>query len=30
MFPTEYELDYSKDQYWMCEAVLPMIDLDLL
>ncbi len=30
MFPIHYELDYSKDQYWMCEALLPMIDLDLI
>jgi len=30
MFPTDYELDYTKDQYWMCEAILPMIDLELV
>jgi 5'-3' exonuclease len=30
MFPTHYELDYSKDIYWMCEALLPMIDLELI
>jgi 5'-3' exonuclease len=31
MFPIDYELDYyNKDQYWMCEPKLPMIDLDLL
>jgi 5'-3' exonuclease len=30
MFPIDYDLDYSKDQYWMCEAILPMIDLELI
>ncbi len=31
MFPSKYELEYdNKDQYWMCEAKLPMIDFDLI
>ena len=31
MFPKHYELEYeNKDQYWMCEAKLPMIDLELI
>lgn len=31
MFPIKYELEYdNKDQYWMCEAKLPMIDFNLI
>lgn len=30
MFPNKYDLDLNKDQYWMCEAKLPVLDLDLL
>jgi len=31
MFPIKYELEYdNKDQYWMCEAKLPMMDFDLI
>jgi 5'-3' exoribonuclease 2 len=30
MFPKEYEIEYNKDQYWMCEVKLPMIDIELL
>ena len=29
MFPIKYELEYdNKDQYWMCESKLPMMDFD--
>ncbi len=31
MFPIKYELEYdNKDQYWMCEAKLPVVDFELL
>lgn len=30
MFPKEYEIEYNKEQYWMCEVKLPMIDIELL
>jgi 5'-3' exonuclease len=31
MFPKEYELEYfNKEQYWMCEVKLPIIDLDII
>ncbi len=31
MFPSKYELEYdNKDQYWMCEAKLPMMDFDII
>jgi 5'-3' exoribonuclease 2 len=29
MFPTQYNLDYNNDQYWMCEVKLPVLDLTL-
>jgi hypothetical protein len=30
MFPKEYKIEYNKEQYWMCEVKLPMIDIELL
>lgn len=31
MFPIKYELDYdNKDQYWMCDVKLPIIDFDII
>lgn len=31
MFPLKYELEYdNKDQYWMCEVKLPMMDFDII
>lgn len=31
MFPNKYELEYdNKEQYWMCEAKLPIMDFDII
>lgn len=31
MFPIKYELEYdNKDQYWMCEAKLPIMNFDFI